>query len=51
MLSADPELNPWKISEILRETASGLGPEGPDSKFGYGLIDALAAVLEAKKGN
>ena len=49
MLSANPELNPWEISEILRETASDLGPEGPDSKFGYGLIDALAAVRAAKK--
>ena len=49
MLSANPELNPWEISEILRETASDLGPKGPDSKFGAGLIDALAAVRAAKK--
>jgi subtilisin family serine protease len=51
MLSVNPELNPWEISEILRETASDLGPEGPDFKFGYGLIDALAAVRAVKKGN
>jgi hypothetical protein len=51
MLSVDPELNPWEISEILRETASDLGPEGPDFKFGYGLIDALASVRAVKKGN
>ena len=49
MLSANPELNPWEISQILRKTASDLGPEGPDSKFGEGLIDALAAVWAAKK--
>jgi subtilisin family serine protease len=49
MLSANSELNPWEVSGILRETATDLGSEGPDSKFGYGLIDALAAVQEAKK--
>lgn len=49
MLSTNAELNPWEISGILRETASDLGSEGPDSKFGYGLIDALAAVRAAKK--
>ena len=49
MLSANSELNPWEVSGILRETATNLGSEGPDSKFGYGLIDALAAVREAKK--
>jgi len=51
MLSANPELNPWVISTILRETASDLGSKGVDSKFGYGLIDALAAVRAAKKRN
>jgi hypothetical protein len=51
MLSANPELNPWEISEILQETASDLGSKGSDSKFGAGLIDALAAVRAAKKRN
>jgi subtilisin family serine protease len=51
MLSVNPELNPWVISTILRETASDLGPTGTDYKFGAGLIDALAAVREAKKRN
>ena len=51
MLSVNPELNPWEFSGILRATASDLGPKGPDSKFGYGLIDALAAVRAVKKGN
>ena len=49
MLSANSELNPWEVSGILRETATNLGSDGPDSKFGYGLIDALASVREAKK--
>lgn len=51
MLSANPELNPWETSEILRKTASDLGPTGTDYKFGAGLIDALAAVRAAKKRN
>ena len=51
MFSVNPELNPWEISEILRETATDLGPKGPDVKFGAGLIDALAAVRSAKKRN
>jgi len=51
MLSVNPELNPWVISTILRETASDLGPTGTDYKFGAGLINALAAVRVAKKRN
>ena len=47
MLSVNPKLNPWEVSGILRETASDLGVKGVDSKFGYGLIDALAAVRAA----
>ena len=51
MFSVNPELNPWEISEILQKTASDLGSKGFDSKFGAGLIDALAAVRAAKKRN
>ena len=51
MLSANPELNPWETSEIFRKTASDLGSKGSDSKFGAGLIDAMAAVRAAKKRN
>ena len=51
ILSVCPDLNPWEISELLCETASELGPRGPDFKFGFGLINALAAVRAAKKRN
>ena len=51
MLSVNPELNPWEISEILGETATDLGSTGPDFTFGAGLINALAAVREAKNRN
>jgi len=48
MLSVNPELNPWEVSKILRESATDLGPYGHDYKFGAGLINALAAVRAAK---
>ena len=48
MLSVNPELNPWEVSKILRESAINLGANGHDYKFGAGLINALAAVRAAK---
>jgi hypothetical protein len=36
--------NPAALRQILRNTALDLGPPGPDSAFGFGLVDALAAV-------
>ena len=48
MLSVNPELNPWEVSKILRESAINLGAKGHDYKFGAGLINALAAVRAAK---
>ena len=51
ILSVCPELNPWEISELLCETALDLGPKGPDFKFGFGLINAFAAVRAAKNRN
>ena len=48
MLSVNPELNPWEVSKILLESATNLGPNGHDYKFGAGLINALAAVRAAK---
>ena len=48
ILSVNPELNPWEVSKILRESATDLGPNGHDYKFGAGLINALAAVRAAR---
>ena len=44
MLQADPTLTPPQINERLRSTATDLGPAGPDTIFGYGLVNAAAAV-------
>jgi hypothetical protein len=48
MLSAAPGLPAWRILAILRATARDLGPPGPDTEFGAGLIDAAAAVRAAR---
>lgn len=53
MLSIDPDLKPEDIINILSATADDLGPPGRDEKFGWGLVDAEAAVekvKEAKEG-
>jgi len=49
VFSANPSINSWEVSEILKKTARDLGPKGRDTVFGAGLIDALAAVRAAKK--
>lgn len=47
MLSANPELPAWEVSEIMQATARDLGPTGKDNQTGAGLMDAFAAVEEA----
>jgi hypothetical protein len=49
VFSANPSINSWEVSEILKKTAKDLGPKGQDTVYGAGLIDALAAVRAAKK--
>ena len=49
VFSANPAINSWEVSEILKRTAKDLGPKGRDTVYGAGLIDALAAVRAAKK--
>ncbi|MBK1832148.1 S8 family serine peptidase [Verrucomicrobiaceae bacterium R5-34] len=46
MLSADPDLLPWDLQEIITSTARDVGPEGLDYETGHGLIDCYAAVKE-----
>ncbi|MHC5012581.1 MAG: S8 family serine peptidase [Planctomycetota bacterium] len=49
MLSVAPELTPWRVKEILEATALDLETEGKDPRTGAGLMDAFAAVQEAKE--
>lgn len=44
LFTADPSLTPDKVMEILESTADDLGDPGWDSKYGYGKVNAYAAV-------
>jgi len=48
LLEADPSLSPGEIEEILIDTAEPLTdsdyPDHPNNAYGYGLVDAYAAV-------
>jgi len=46
MLSADPELLPWQLKEIITGTATDIGPPGIDNETGHGLINCYRAVKE-----
>jgi hypothetical protein len=47
MKSVRPDLTPDEVESLLKGTAHDLGIPGRDSAFGYGLIDASAAVSAA----
>jgi subtilisin family serine protease len=44
LLEEDPALLPHELAYIIRETAVDLGTAGEDNVYGYGRIDAMAAV-------
>ena len=46
MLSADPDLLPWDLKEIITSTALDVASEGVDYETGYGLINCYRAVQE-----
>lgn len=48
MMSARPDLSPDVIQSLLYSTAKDLGTVGRDKYFGYGRVDAAAAVAAAK---
>lgn len=47
ILSANPNLSAGQVRSILCNTARDLGSPGRDAVFGYGLVDAYAAVNAA----
>ena len=51
MLSANPQLSESQVRHILQETATDMGASGFDNTFGYGRLNASAALLEATGGN
>lgn len=48
MMSANPQLGSVDIENLLFSTAVDLGAAGKDVYFGYGRVNAAAAVLAAK---
>jgi serine protease len=49
VLSANPSLSAGDVRQIIETTARDLGPQGRDDTYGWGLIDASAAVREARR--
>ena len=48
LLQLHPDWSPGDVADALRSTAVDLGPAGPDTLFGWGLIDvARASGLDA----
>ncbi|MSR83243.1 MAG: hypothetical protein EXS58_10025 [Candidatus Latescibacteria bacterium] len=43
LLQARPSWRPGQLQEALRQSAEDLGEAGPDTLYGWGLIDALKA--------
>lgn len=48
VLAANPDLLPSDVAGILAATARDVGLTGPDTYFGYGIVDAEAAVTLAR---
>lgn len=47
MMSANPRLSPTQLANLLTSTARDLGDVGWDQYYGYGRVDAAAAVAAA----
>ncbi len=47
VISANPDLRPSTIQQILLDTAGDLGVRGWDDAFGNGMVNAAAAVQQA----
>ncbi|WP_051304277.1 S8 family serine peptidase [Calidithermus chliarophilus] len=48
VLAANPDLTPTQVRYLLASTASDLGAAGWDQYYGYGLVNAEAAVKAAR---
>ncbi|MCA9771652.1 MAG: S8 family serine peptidase [Myxococcales bacterium] len=44
LVEANPDITPEEVRQLLKDTAVDLGDAGPDNKYGWGFVDAYAAV-------
>lgn len=51
MKSANPALSPAELTQLLQQSARDIGAAGFDNEFGWGLVDAGAAVAAAYGAN
>ncbi|WP_455675412.1 S8 family peptidase [Pradoshia sp.] len=49
LLSKYPKLNASQVEYILKKTATDLGAKGFDAKYGYGMVNPVAALKFNKK--
>lgn len=49
ILSVDPDLRSWEVEDIIKLSAKDLGAGGRDQEFGFGRIDARAALEAASR--
>lgn len=49
ILSVDPDLTSWEVEDIIKQTVKDLGPAGRDNEYGFGRIDARAALEAASR--
>jgi subtilisin family serine protease len=49
MIAAYSSITPTQIATLMAQTATDLGDTGTDNVYGAGLINAYAAVVEAKR--
>ena len=49
MLSANHELTPWRVKELMERSCEDLGESGRDRVYGAGLLRADAAVVAARE--
>ncbi|MGG5752651.1 S8 family serine peptidase [Zafaria sp. Z1313] len=49
ILAVDPALRSWEVEDIIKLTARDLGTAGRDQHFGFGRIDARAALEAASR--
>jgi hypothetical protein len=50
IIERNPAIDVAAPEELLYSTARSLGPNGRDSRFGFGLVDPLHALVPARRG-